>query len=245
MAPGHHFTLLVLIAMPMHVVQYLLSTGQINPLAKNRHGDTALSFASLNYDIIKLFEPVEECRIAFPVPTFFILIQTGDIGVNNWKKKAINASQPVIHFYSYVVYAFLRKLTVVGCTLHDLVSAIDKENDSSLPSNHSVLTEILTTLSDIGLILFIRNPHSSWVVAKTNALLKVINGTLFAFKEHHDILASNTGIVSTSRLLNIVSTSSLLSVFPHHNTDMLVDFLQSLDFCRPELLVDIILVGVL
>ena len=44
------------------------------------------------------------------------------------------------------------------------------------------------------------------------------------FKEHRDILASNTGIVSTS---------SLLSVFPHHNTDMLVGFLQSLNFCQP------------
>ena len=143
-------------------------------------------------------------------------------------QKAITASQPVIHYYSHVVYAFLRtKLTVVGCTLHDLVSAIDKENDSSLPSDQSVLTEILTTLSDKGLILFIHHPHSSWVVVKTNALLNEINGTLFAprrFKEHRDILASNTGIVSTS---------SLLSVFPHHSTDMLVGFLQSLDFCRP------------
>ena len=143
-------------------------------------------------------------------------------------QKAITASQPVVHYYSHVVYAFLRtKLTVVGCTLHDLVSVIDKENDSSLPSDQSVLTEILTTLSDKGLILFIHHPHSSWVVVKTNALLNEINGTLFAprqFKEHRDILASNTGIVSTS---------SLLSVFPHHNTDMLVGFLQSLDFCRP------------
>ena len=62
---------------------------------------------------------------------------------------------------------------------------------------------------------------------KTEAYLNEINGTLFAprqFKEHRDILASNTGIVSTS---------SLLSVFPHHSTDMLVGFLQSLNFCRP------------
>ena len=116
---------------------------------------------------------------------------------------------------------------VVGCTLHDLVSAVAKENDSSLPNDQSVLAEILTTLSDKGLILFIHHPHSSWVVVKTEALLNEINGTLFAprqFKEHRDILASNTGIVSTS---------SLLSVFPHHNTDMLVGFLQSLNFCRP------------
>ena len=142
-------------------------------------------------------------------------------------QKAITASQPVIHYYSHVVYAFLRtKLNVVGCTLHDLISAIAKENNSSLPSDQSVLTEILTTLSDKGLILFIRHHQSSWIVVKTEALLNEINGTLFApdhFKEHRD-LASNTGIVSTS---------SLLSVFPHHNTDMLVGFLQSLNFCRP------------
>ena len=39
-------------------------------------------------------------------------------------QKAIAASQPVISYYSHVIYAFLRtKLNVVGCTLHDLVSA--------------------------------------------------------------------------------------------------------------------------
>ena len=382
------------------IVQYLLSTGRVNPLTTDKLGSTAMCIYSLNYDLIKLFEPFKECRTAFPVHTFTKLILTGDSGagktttakhlvhlastassdvpvdcvanverytagivphhiqseqlgnfvvydfagqqeyysshaavleqvmrrsaamfvclidlrksnesicqsVHYWlsfidnacstaegrshvlivgshadqvtssveekssllqtiiatrrvkrqeyvgcivmdcrrpntdasrrlitilanSQKAITASQPVIHYYSHVVYAFLRtKLSVVGCTLHDLVSAIDKENDSSLPSDQSVLTEILTTLSDKGLILFIHHPHSSWVVVKTYALLNEINGTLFAprqFKEHRDILASNTGIVSTS---------SLLSVFPHHNTDMLVSFLQSLDFCRP------------
>ena len=379
-----------------HIVQYLLSTGRVNPLTKNEYGNTALYYASGKYDIIKLFEPFEECRTAFPVHTFTKLILTGDSGAGKttltelivclasstavecvadvqrytagivphhiqseqlgnfvvydfagqqeyysshdavleqvmrrsaamflcvvdlseskekiceslhyWlsfidnacstaegrshvviigshadqvmssveekssllqtiiatrrvrrqlyveciamdcrrtntdasrrliatltnSQKAITASQPVIHYYSHVVYAFLcTKLNVVGCTLHDLVSAIATENDSSLPSDQSVLTEILTTLSDKGLILFIRHHKSSWIVVKTEALLNEINGTLFAprqFKEHRDILASNTGIVSTS---------SLLSVFPHHNTDMLVGFLQSLNFCRP------------
>ena len=378
-----------------HIVQNLLSTGRVNPLTEDKYGHTALTWAS-DYDIIKLFEPFEDCRTAFPVHTFTKLILTGDSGAGKttitelivrlasstavecvadvqrctagivphhiqskqlgnfvmydfagqqeyysshdavleqvmrrsaaiflcvvdlseskgkiceslhyWlsfidnacrsaegrshvviigshadqvmssveekrsllqtiiatrrvrrqkyveciamdcrrtntdasrrliatftnSQKAITASQPVIHYYSHVVYAFLRtKLNVVGCTLHDLVSAIAKENNSSLPSDQSVLTEILTTLSDKGLILFIRHHQSSWIVVKTEALLNEINGTLFAprqFKEHLDILASNTGIVSTS---------SLLSVFPHHNTDMLVGFLQSLNFCRP------------
>ena len=142
-------------------------------------------------------------------------------------QKVIAASQPVIHYYSHVVYAFLcTKLNVVGCTLHDLVSAVAKENDSSLPNKQSVLVEILTTLSDKGLILFIHHPHSSWIVVKTKSLLKEINGTLFApvhFKEHRD-LASNTGIVPVS---------NLHKVFPDYNSEMLVGFLTSLDFCRP------------
>ena len=379
-----------------HIVQYLLSTGRVNPLTKNEFGETALSYASGKYDIIKLFEPFEECRTAFPVHTFTKLILTGDSGAGKttitelivrlasstavecvadvqrytagivphhiqseqlgnfvvydfagqqeyysshdavleqvmrrspamflcvvdlseskekiceslhyWlsfidnacstavgrshvviigshadqvmssveekssllqtiiatrrvrrqlyveciamdcrrtntdasrrliatltnSQKAITASQPVIHYYSHVVYAFLRtKLNVVGCTLHDLVLAIAKENDSSLPSDQSVLTEILTALSDKGLILFICHHQSSWIVVnKTEALLNEINGTLFAprqFKEHRD-LASNTGIVPVS---------NLHKVFPNYNSDMLVGFLTSLDFCRP------------
>ena len=377
-----------------HIVQYLLSTGRVNPLTKNKYGHTALSYASDKYDIIKLFQPFEECRTAFPVHTFTKLILTGDSGAGKttitelivrlasstavecvadvqrltagivphhiqseqlgnfvvydfagqqeyysshaavleqvmrrsaamflcvvdlseskekiceslhyWlsfidnacstaegrshvvivgshadqvtssaeekssllheiavrrvkrqqytgylsmdcryadtdvshrliatltdSQKAIAASQPVIHYYSHVVYAFLRtKLNVVGCTLHDLVSAVAKENDSSLPNDQSVLTDILTTLSDKGLVLFIHHPPSSWVVVKTEALLKEINGTLFApdhFKEHRD-LASNTGIVPVS---------NLHKVFPDYNSEMLVGFLTSLDFCRP------------
>ena len=378
-----------------HIVQYLLSTGRVNPLTKDKFGRTALSYASRKYDIIKLFEPFEECRTAFPVHTFTKLILTGDSGAGKttitelivclasstavecvadvqrytagivphhiqseqlgnfvvydfagqqeyysshdavleqvmrrsaamflcvvdlseseekiceslhyWlsfidnacstaegrshmviigshadlvtssveekssllqtiiatrrvkrqeyiecitmdcrransdasrrliaaltnSQKAIAASQPVIHYYSHVVYAFLRtKLNVVGCTLHDLVSAVAKENDSSLPNDQSVLTDILATLSDRGLILFIHHPHSSWVIVKTEALLNEINGTLFApdhFKEHRD-LASNTGIVPVS---------NLHKVFPDYNSEMLVGFLTSLDFCRP------------
>ena len=378
-----------------HIVQYLLSTGRVNPLAKNKAGRTALTFTTGKYEILKLFEPFEECRTAFPVHTFTKLILTGDSGAGKttitelivrlasstavecvdvqhltagivphrieseqlgnfviydfagqqeyysshgavleqvmrksaamflcvvdlseseeeiceslhyWlsfisnacstaegqshvviigshadqvtseeeakkssllqeiatgrvkfqqfsgylsmdcrrastdathhliatltkSQKAIADSQPVIHYYSHVVYAFLRtKLKVVGCTLHDLISAVTKENDLSLPTNQSDLTEILTTLSDKGLIIFIHHDHqSSWVVVKTEALLKKINGTLFApyhFKEHRD-LASNTGIVPVS---------NLHKVFPDYNLEMLVGFLTSMNFCRP------------
>ena len=375
-----------------HIVQYLLSTGRVNPQAVDKNGHTALFYASENYDIVKLFQPFEECRTAFPVHTFTKLVLTGDSGAGKttiteliirlassteavkcehltagiiphhiqseqlgnfvvydfagqleyysshsamlelvmrrsaaiflcvvdlseskekiceslhyWlsfidnacsttegrshvvivgshadqvsseeemkkssllqeiatkrvkrqqyngflsmnccyadtdvshrliatltdSQKAIAASQPVISYYSHVVYAFLRtKLNVVGCTVHHLVSVITKENDFSLPNDQSVLIKILTTLSDRGLILFVSHPYSSWVIVKTEALLKEINGTIFApdhFKEHRD-LASNTGVVPVS---------NLHKVFPNYNLEMLVGFLMSLNFCRP------------
>ena len=141
--------------------------------------------------------------------------------------KAIAASQPAISYHCHLLYAFLHtKLEVIGCTLHDLILAISKEKDSSLPNDPSVLSELLTTLSDKGLILFIQQPQSSWIVVKTESLLKEINGTLFAprhFKVHCD-LASNTGIVPAS---------NLHKAFPEHNLEMLIGFLESLDFCRP------------
>ena len=142
-------------------------------------------------------------------------------------QKAITSSQPSISFYCHILYAFLQtKLNVVGCTLHHLSSVVTDEKDPSLPNDLSTLTELLTILSDKGLILFIQHPQSSWVVAKTEILLTEINGTLFAprhFKEHRD-LASNTGIVPTS---------NLLKVFSQYNQEMLLNFLTSLDFCRP------------
>ena len=142
-------------------------------------------------------------------------------------KEAITASQPAISYYCHVLYAFLRnKLKVIGCTLQDLISVINEENDPFLSDDSSVLTELLTILSDKGLILFIQHPQSSWVFVKTEVLLNDINGTLFAprhFKKHRD-LASNTGIVPTS---------NLHQVFSQYNQEMLLDFLISLDFCRP------------
>ena len=142
-------------------------------------------------------------------------------------QNAINTSQPVISFYCHVLYAFLRtKLDVVGCSFQYLTSAITEENDSSLPNDPSVLTELLTTLSDKGLILFLNSPQSSWIVVKTEYLLNEVNGVLFApphFKEHR-VLASNTGIVPAS---------TLCEVFPKYDHKMLLGFLESLDFCRP------------
>ena len=140
---------------------------------------------------------------------------------------SIIVSQPAVSFYCHLLYAFLcTKLNKVSCTLLDLISAINREKDTPLPSDPSILTEFLTVLSDKGLILFLKHPKSSWIVIKMNSLLNEINGTLFApphFREYCG-LASNTGIVPIS---------NLLKVFPHYSSEMLIGVLESLDFCRP------------
>ena len=114
---------------------------------------------------------------------------------------------------------------MVGCTLEYLLSAITKENSPCLPNDPSVITELLTTISNKGLILFIQQSQASWIIVKTEILLNDINGKLFApriYKEHRN-LASNTGIVPVS---------NLYEVFNQVSKEMLRGFFVSLDFCR-------------
>ena len=76
------YTLLHLACRGNHVflVKFLLSLGQLNPLVEDVFGCTPLYYASGQYNIIKLFESFEKCRIDFPVHTFTKLILTGDSG---------------------------------------------------------------------------------------------------------------------------------------------------------------------
>ena len=141
-------------------------------------------------------------------------------------QQAILSSQPSMSYYCHVLYAFLcTKLEKTGCTLQELTSALTSEKDFSLET--TVLTESLISLSDKGLILFVPNKkhlQSSWVVVKKEALLREVNGTLFApdnFKQYCQV-ASNTGIVP------IVTLEEL---FPQHSSEMLVGCLESMEFC--------------
>ena len=143
-------------------------------------------------------------------------------------QQTILSSQPSMSLYCHVLYAFLRtKLGKTGCTLQELTTALASENDSSYKSN--LLTESLTSLSDKGLILFVQNQEhtqSSWVVVEKDALLREVNGTLFApenFKQYRQV-ASNTGIVPIT---------TLEELFPQYSSEMLVGCLESMEFCHP------------
>ena len=143
-------------------------------------------------------------------------------------QQAILSSQPSMSLYCHVLYAFLRtKLGKASCTLQELTTALASEEGFSFDS--ALLSESLISLSDKGLILFVQNqehPQSSWVVVEKDALLREVNGTLFApdnFKQNRQV-ASNTGIVP------IVTLEEL---FPQYSSEMLMDCLQSMEFCHP------------
>ena len=146
--------------------------------------------------------------------------------------KAVLDRSDKISFYCHVQFSFLQLLrnekNIIAISVKELCAVLQKHNDPSLPSEKSVLLEFLCTLSDKGLILFLKNDDDaqSWIVIDRATLLTEVNGVLFAPKEikhaHQDI-ASNTGIVPKSILEKL---------FPEHNTDMLVGFLRSLQFCH-------------
>ena len=141
--------------------------------------------------------------------------------------KAVLDRSSKISFYCHVQYSFLRLLKKVAISLEELCTLLKEHNDPSLPSEMSVLLEFLTTLSDKGLILLLRNKESkSWVVIDKTALLKEVNGVLFApqaIRRVYRNIASNTGIVPLS---------VLKEAFPDYDIDMLVGFLRSLQFCH-------------
>ena len=142
----------------------------------------------------------------------------------------ISARTPSISYYCHLLYAFLKSKPELlsTCTLQEIISAVACDKDSPLSSETSILTELLVSLSDKGVIIFIQNqqqPEKSWVVTDTEKLLKQINGIVFAptsFKEHRQI-ASSTGIVLTS---------ALKQLFPQYNLEMLIGFLEKFELCH-------------
>ena len=143
-------------------------------------------------------------------------------------QQAILSSQPSMSLYCHVLYKYLcTKLKKTGCTLRELTFALALEKNFS-PSS-TILIESLTFLSDKGLILFVQNkehPQSSWVIVEKEALLREVNGTLFApdhFKQYRQV-ASNTGIVPIT---------TLEELFPQYSSEMLVGCLESMEFCHP------------
>ena len=153
-------------------------------------------------------------------------------------------------FAVHLLYAFIssRLADRIACTVSELQSLIRQEQGENsfalkvqikkdvfeveeeviLPTSAIELSQHLTTLSDKGQFLFLRNARKvqdSWVVIDKAVLLSEVNGTIFApanFKQHHKI-ANSTGVVPFSKIRE---------AFPKRDPDMVVAFLQHLEFCQ-------------
>ena len=142
----------------------------------------------------------------------------------------ISARTPSISYYCHLLYAFLKsKLELrYTCTLQEIISAVACDEDTPLSSETRILTDLLVSLSDKGMIIFIQNqqqPEKSWVVVDTEKILNEIDGVLFApkdFNEHRRIVS----------ITGIVMSSTLKQLFPQYKFEMLIDFLQIFELCH-------------
>jgi len=134
-----------------------------------------------------------------------------------------------VDLHCHVLYAFLleRFPGEIACTVSDIATVI-QESDTLLPQNANSLIPLISTLSDKGLLLLVKdsvNSEDSWVILQKQALLSKINGTIFApksFSQHRKHLSSSTGVVPLLKLK---------IEFPDYNSTMIAKFLTHLEFC--------------
>ena len=141
--------------------------------------------------------------------------------------KGILDKSDSISYYCHVHYAYLQKLQKVAISINELIESLKALGDPSLPSDETVLLDYLSILSDKGLVLFLRKEimSNSWIVINKSSLLADVNGVLFNqnIKRLPIPISSNTGIVHVTVLQEL---------FPTYDTNVLIDFLISMEFCH-------------
>ena len=140
--------------------------------------------------------------------------------------QCIVASLPPVSCYCHLLYGFLMKwkLHLRICVLQDLMGSIPE----IIPKETAFIAELLTTLSERGLILFLKSQpqlEKSWIVVDIKSLLKTVKDVLLVLEglKDHRLLGSNTGILHLS---------TFKQLFPQFSIEMLVGFLQTLELCH-------------
>ena len=158
----------------------------------------------------------------------------GGKGVRTFLKKLMASNEVLLDpsrkmsYHCHALNVYLKTLKgVVAISLDDLSSRISSLDKLCLTSDVSALKRQLTTLCDKGLLLFLSNDQSttsSWIILDQTIILKEVNGVLF----NQSIDRVRKSPVSDTGLLSVASLSVL---FPQYNTDMLIGFLETLEFC--------------
>ena len=133
---------------------------------------------------------------------------------------ALRASADV-DLHCHALYAFLleRFGNTVACSVSDIAIQI-RGTDTLLPKHPEDLIQLLSSLSNRGLIVLVVNSEhigEGRVILQKQVLLNEISGIIFApesFSQHRNF--SSTGIVSRSRIRK---------EFPRYDINMIVEFL--------------------
>ena len=95
-----------------------------------------------------------------------------------------------VDLHCHILRAFLAsKFNNVACQISEIMDAISEGTDVLLPQDQVQLSRLLSTLTDQGHVLLLKNnsdENKSWVVLKPDVLLREINGSIFCpryFKE--------------------------------------------------------------
>ena len=181
-------------------------------------------FQPLVNDVANLAVRFQNYKGFFPIDCH----RPGGKGVKECMRKLKESCEAVVDkndkmsYHCHCLNSFLRQLDDVAISLDELCSKLTELNEPCLLTDRSIVLEFLTILGSKGLILFLAN---TWVIINQKALLTDVNGVLFnkSIDRERKPVASNTGIMPVSTLANL---------FPKHNTDMLIHFLASLQFCH-------------
>ena len=156
----------------------------------------------------------------------------GGSGVDSFFNKLSSACETIritsgrnVSLYCHMMYGLLEEMKKNILTLSDVMSAGKDNNDYFIPDEREDILDVLHSLHSTGLISVLKSEDKVWVVVNKAILLTEVDGILFApktFKEHVNI-ASNTGIVSVSRLTRL---------FPKYDPDMLICFLKNMGLCQ-------------
>ena len=203
----------------------LISSSQV--LVLGSHIDELSSekdFQSFVNDVANLAVRFQNYKGFFPIDCH----QPGGKGVKMFMGKLRESCEAVVdkndkmNYHCHCLNSYLQQLEEIAISLDELCSKLMELNEPCLLTDRSIVLEFLTILGSKGLILFLAN---TWVIINKKALLTEVNGVLFnkSIDRVCKPVATNTGIMAVSTLANL---------FPKHNTDMLIHFLTSLQFCH-------------
>ena len=143
-------------------------------------------------------------------------------------RKQLVAKHHLHHLFAYLLEEFKDAPAV---TLKEVLQSASSSTFMRFrlsEHNPEYLHTSCVSLNDSGHIIYLKDGDDiskSWIILDQSAILKDVNGLLFAptgFKQHCDLATGTTRIVPLSRLV---------AHFLHHDPDMLVQLLSHLEFC--------------